>query len=247
MKSNPDNFRLKELVLPHDHASAITFSVIGSAVLYSSRTHLFIINGMKASLSAKTEAEVKKTLAGYDVGIKGKLDLPTFMAVATKLGGQMGENRILTRSGRLWKGVNNAALGKFSAISFWCRSNKVDAENLAYTVIKTFGLEGTPVYVEAIDSRQPEIFKNTGSLTSSIDPSMSQDDIESILVKAHVSPYKLTAKEKEVALEFRGIAQQVLAKHGYQTTAEYHYHHRFSESLRTGRLADLINSKLVVE
>ena len=224
---SPDCFRIHDMILTAP-SNGTAFCFITPTVLATASTHPFIFNAMR-----KYSGGAKKSIF-KDYGVRflgGPVPPP---AQVQELSGVMGENRIATLSGRVWKDVVSKQVGRFSGVSFWFDSNTLDRNpHVVSTVVDLFGLSGL-IYVEAIDYQAPEVYQHVPQLlelASQVDPSLDRQQIIDLLIRAHTSPDSLSPRELEVVWELRGKAHQVLSSHGYETDAEWRFRSRFSESV----------------
>jgi hypothetical protein len=249
-KESPDRMRLDALVsLDFDHSNANTFCFpTRNTVATSRRPHSFIFNAMTKAVADL--GNQKKHFKDYEAKLYGRIGPEDVKAVKKTLTGTMGQRRTSTLAGRAWVGVRNKALGTFHALSFWSTEAELKANQWVFPlVIEHFKLTGAPIYFEGIDSKEPKIYRDFfddlapvgGGLKSTVDPSLTQEEIIEILVKAHTAPYSLTAKEREVVYELRGKPVPRKFRHRFPTDAEFNAVRSTSEGVayRSGLLEPL--------
>ncbi len=209
LQESPDKIRIADMVLEYDHIKATTFCFIDdSHIAIADRTHIFIYNALRAF---KKSAELGKPNFGVfkDYGVRFLPSRPSkeaLLDVADKLVGDMGGNRFNTYSGRVWVGLRSEAIGKFSAISFWTTSKAPGMVRKLGSILHIFKIGDEPLYVEFIDSEQPEVFNlgsTSGKLISKVNPNLTQAQIADILKRAHFDKKSLTREERAVVDEFR--------------------------------------------
>lgn len=224
LTETPDLIRLgKKAVADHLHATAWAFSVINNRlVAFTGRTHPFIFNALKivADPEAATVSQQSTLARGgpaevyddFSVQFSPKKPGPEDLRWYKENRSQdMGENRRLTKSGRVWKAIKLENGDVVSAISFWEVQSSV-GNKIIELIAQAFKLKGT-IYVEFLDSKQPHPFVPgeetkpvaTKELKSARHPHLTSAQIVDILVKGHVSPFDLTGIEKNVVDEFRGV------------------------------------------
>ncbi len=242
--------RLSALVsLDFDHENANTFCFpTRNTVATSRRPHSFIFNALaKAATDIKNQARYFKD---YECKLYGKIGVDEVKAIQTILSGTMGQRRTRTLAGRAWVRVRNKTLGTFHALSFWATEAELKANRWVFPLlVEHFKLTGAPVYFEGINSKEPLIYRDffddltpvEGGLKSTVDPSLTSEQIIEILVKAHTAPYTLTAKEREVVYELRGKPIPKKYRHLFPTDAEFNAVRSTSEgvSYRSGLLDPL--------
>lgn len=251
-KESPDRMRLDALVaLDFDHANAHTFCFpTRNTVATSRRPHAFIFNALSKVVT--DPANQKRYFKDYECQLYGKIGSDDLKAITKILTGTMGQRRISTLAGRAWVKVRNKHIGDFHALSFWGTEAQLRENRWVFPLlIDHFKLTGLPIYFEGIDSKEPQIYRDFfddlapvgGGLKSTVDPSLTEEQIIEILVKAHTSPFTLTAKEREVVYEFRGKPIPKKHRHRFPTDAEYNAVRTTSEATsvayRSGLLAPL--------
>ena len=201
---SPDIIRIADMVLEYDHIKATTFCFIDDQhVAIGDRTHIFIYNALR-SFRRSGDYSVFK-----EYGVKFLPKRPSkesLFEAADKLVGDMGSNRMNTFSGRIWVGIKSDAIGRFSAVSFWTTSKAPGAKRKLGSVMHIFGIGDEPLYVEFIDSNQPEVINlgsESGSLISKSNPNLTPQQIADILRRAHIDRQSLSSEEKKVVDEFR--------------------------------------------
>lgn len=237
-RSNPDSLKFDGNTYEYSDGSA--FTKVGRAVLSTNATHIFIFNGLREALQQPDD--IKHILKSYDVKIFGKLDKSDLDFYNKNQRSQaMGETRIKTQSGRIWKNIKSPTLKKnVSVIAFWCREKDITPEYLQElkTCFKVVDL----LWV-ASDSANfnydGDTYRDSSSgqikeLRSKVYPELSHDDIVDILMRSHTGGFNLTPHEKKVAWEFRGFdpleIKQVTG--GYPSVAEYGYRKKLSENTK---------------
>lgn len=274
---SPDCLRFSKLAsLSFDNPAAITFVVLPEGcVLASKRPHTFIYNALRictgerslpGSYSAPngpqsgkplSKSECSRILKDYESWVAtpsiplSEEVLNKVLDVQKKYKGvqQVADfwRRVLT-VGRLWKRVKIPEIGVVNAMSFWLESSKLPQSDIDH-LIKTFDLSG-PVYIEALDSTQPDLYSGAESKTflpnsrkqvvSAVAPHLSKDEIYNIVIKAHNTPWSLTALEKEVAAEWYGKGLPVPGSNGgYTTKAELNFRKTIGDSVIPTRFLDL--------
>lgn len=234
LTESPEALRLGSTLANFDHPSAYAFAFIGTVVGITPRTHPFIFNAVKEVLGAPAKA--KAVYKEYDVTFYPHAPSPAdLQAYDDVRSGIMGENREVTRSGRAWKSVK--AEGKtFSAVSFWARRSKVGADEVGL-VVAALKLK-SPLYVEYIDSRKPELFQagdvETVAMRSKVAPQLTPEQLIDVLVRGHIAPQSLSKLEKAVVAEFRGSRESTKAAQlaGYGSNAEKRFKTTIGDSLR---------------
>ncbi len=242
LKESPDKIRLDQVVsLAFDHPSAHTFCFPSrNTVATSRRPHTYLFNALARTINNPRQQQ--QIFRDYECRLYGRLDPDDLKQVATILAdGSMGGRRIKTLAGRAWIRASHPELGKLHALSFWTSEDTLRKSAWVFPLlIDHFNLEGAPVYFEGIDSKQPRIYRgfmndlenDAGGLHSTVDPSLTTEQIIEILVKAHTSSMSsLTAKEREVVYEFRGKTIPKQYQHLFPTTAEFNALRSTSESV----------------
>jgi hypothetical protein len=201
---SPDIIRIADMVLEYDHVHATTFCFIDDHhVAIVDRTHIFIYNALRAFRKSVDYSVFK------EYGVKFLPKRPSkevLFAAADSLVGDMGINRMNTFSGRIWLDLVSNAIGRFSAVSFWVTSKTPGVKRKLGSVMHIFGIDDEPLYIEFIDSRQPEVFNpnsDSGSLISKSNPDLTPQQIADILRRAHIDRQSLSREEREVVDEFR--------------------------------------------
>lgn len=235
-KSNPDSLKFDGDV--YDYSDGYAFSKIGNVILHTGATHPYIFNALKQSLDQPDN--IKKILNDYDVKVCGKIGKSDLEYYNKNQRSQaMGETRIKSKSGRIWKSIKSKSLGKnVSVIAFWCRGKDITPEYIQ-ELKKCFKVND--LFWVASDSSKfnydGDTYRNSSSgsikeLKSKIYPELSHDDIVDILMRAHTG-FNMTPYEKKVVWEFRGFDPSEI-KHvtgGYPSVAEYGYRKKLSESV----------------
>lgn len=234
-KSNPDSLKFDGGV--YAHSDGYAFSKIGNVILYTGATHLFIFNGLKEALQYPDNT--KNVLKSYDVKVCGKMNKSDLDFYNQNQRSQaMGETRIKSQSGRIWKSIESKTLKKnVSVIAFWCREKDITPEYIQ-ELKKCF--KATDLFWVASDSSKfnydGDTYRDSSSgeikeLKSRIYPELSHDEIVDILMRAHTG-FNMTPFEKKVVWEFRGV-DPLEVKHvtgGYPSVAEYGYRKKLSEN-----------------
>jgi hypothetical protein len=154
----------------------------------------------------------------------------------------MGQTRVNTKSGRIWKDIASKTLNQnFDIIVFWCNEKDVTKKELE-TLQNTFKLKN--ILYCAIDSHYFNEYSGGGDVElpkgeskkrefkSKLFPQLSNADIIRILIKAHTSPLELTKLEKKVVDEFRGEFKRMGKEYGgYASKAEFEYRKKLSEKI----------------
>lgn len=249
-RTTPDNLKFDGLSIEWSSGFA-TFTFFGEnldRVAYSQyKTHPFIFNALK---SAKNEiemgssiSELKRHFSDYDVKLAGKPKDEDVVAFISK--GQwdqdMGQTRVNTRSGRIWKDITSKTLNqKCDIIVFWCNEKDITKKELEI-LQNTFKLKN--ILYCAIDSHYFNEYSGgdveetkdkteTREFKSKLFPQLSHEDIVRILIKAHTSPLELTKMEKKVVDEFRGEFKRMEKEYGgYASKAEFEYRKKLSEKI----------------
>jgi hypothetical protein len=201
---SPDIIRIADMVLEYDHVKATTFCFIDDQhIAIGDRTHIFIYNALRKFRKSGNYSVFK------DYGVKFLPKRPSkesLLEAADGLVGDMGGNRMKTFAGRIWVGLTSKAIGKFSAVSFWTTSKASGAKRKLGSAIHIFGVGDEPLYVEFIDSKQPEVINlgsDSGSLISKSNPNLTPEQIADILRRAHIDKQSLSREERDVVDEFR--------------------------------------------
>ncbi len=250
-KESPDRMRLDALVaLDFDHSNANTFCFpTRNTVATSRRPHSFIFNALSKVVTDPVNQ--KRYFKEYECQLYGKIGTEDIKPIKKILTGTMGARRISTLAGRAWVKVRNKHLGAFHALSFWGTEAQLRQNQWIFPLlIDHFKLTGLPVYFEGIDSKEPQIYRDFfddltpatgGGLKSTVDPSLTSEQIIEILVKAHTAPLTLTPKEREVVYEFRGKPIPKKYRHLFPTDAEFNAARSTSEgaAYRSGLLDPL--------
>ena len=241
---SPETIRLSDTVkADYRHPSARAFAIIGSTVANTPRTHPFIFNALKAVQGKDAGNMYAYTLRNSgpegvyeEFRVEFAPHLPTAEDLAwfnANTLGEMGAQREVTRSGRIWRGVQ-VDDSKISAMSFWVEKSKVSDADLKL-VVEALKLEA-PIYVEFMDSTRPELYgqgPSTQELRSKIRPELTSRQIIDILVKAHTDPSSLSGWEKAVVAEYRG-SQSAPAKPdttGFSSAAERRFRSTIGDSV----------------
>lgn len=249
-RTTPDNLKFDGLSIEWSSGFA-TFTFFGEKldkVAYSQyKTHPFIFNALKGAKNeiemGSSVSDLKRHFADYDVKLVGKPSDKDVIAFISN--GQwdqdMGQTRVNTRSGRIWKDIVSKTLNqKFDIIVFWCNEKDVTKTELE-TLKNTFKLKN--ILYCAIDSHYFNEYtggnvEDTKGETekrefkSKLFPQLSHLDIVRILIKGHTSPSELTKLEKKVISEFRGEFDDLQKTYaGYPTKAEFEYNKRLSEEI----------------
>ena len=117
--------------------------------------------------------------------------------------GMHGNRRRKLNAGRMWANVKSTR-GRVSAISFWQTRAKLPT-HLIDVLVTGAKLRGE-ILVEFVDSTQPTVYdKGAAPVRALKYPGFTEDEIIDVLVKAHVSPSKLTATERKIVDTFRGM------------------------------------------
>lgn len=243
-KESPDRMRINALVsLSPDDYGAHTFCFPSrSTIAISGRPHTFIFNALKQVIRSRDSKAVSKIMKDYDCKLYGQLSDQDLVALEKSLSTTMGQQRLNTHAGRLWLNVQNPHIGRFHAISTWAKYSQISKNSwIIGNLIDHFKLMAKPIrpiYYEGIDFDQPKIYTTglenqdgTGK-RSSVDPSLTSDQIVDILVAAHTTPWSLTTREREVAFEFKGKPVGKRYQHLFPTDAEFKTKMTTSESVR---------------
>jgi hypothetical protein len=233
LTETPELVRFADLAsLGHEHPKATTFAIFDKRiVLTTHRTHPYIFNAVKAAAAdPKRQRQIFK-----NYGIQGVLDekaIQWFMKVRS---GEMGKNRRVTLSGRVWKDVTVPKLGKLSAVSFWEVSRGL-THDIIDLVARTFKLKH-PIYIEGVDSTEPILWPGKAdamravpseTLRSKVNPKLTSKQIADILSRAHAAPHTLDAREAEVVHEFRHRAAK--PSYGFPSRAELNFRKTVGEA-----------------
>jgi hypothetical protein len=249
-RTTPDNLKFDGLSIEWSSGFA-TFTFFGEnldRVAYSQyKTHPFIFNALKGAKNeiemGSSISELKRHFSDYDVKLAGKPKDEDVVAFISK--GQwdqdMGQTRVNTKSGRIWKDIASKTLNKkCDIIVFWCNEKDITKKELEI-LQNTFKLKN--ILYCAIDSHyfneysggDVEETKDKGEkreFKSKLFPQLSHEDIVRILIKAHTSPLELTKAEKKVVDEFRGEFKRMEKEYGgYASKAEFEYRKKLSEKI----------------
>lgn len=249
-RTTPDNLKFDGLSIEWSSGFA-TFTFFGEnldRVAYSQhKTHPFIFNALKGAKNeiemGSSISELKRHFSDYDVKLAGKPKDEDVVAFISK--GQwdqdMGQTRVNTKSGRIWKDIASKTLNQnFDIIVFWCNEKDVTKKELE-TLQNTFKLKN--ILYCAIDSHYfneysggdvelPKGESKKREFKSKLFPQLSNADIIRILIKAHTSPLELTKLEKKVVDEFRGEFKRMEKEYGgYASKAEFEYRKKLSEKI----------------
>jgi hypothetical protein len=251
-KTTPDNLQFDGLSLDWSEGS-FTFSFFGedlNKIAYSEyKTHPFVFNALKGA-SAKIEegssaAELKRHFKDYDVKLAenpSDKDITSFISKG-QWNQDMGQTRLNTKSGRIWKRVLSKSLKqKVDVIVFWCAEEDISKNDLKI-LQGTFNLKNVLYCANnshyfneyhrktevAQSNQEKRVFK------SKLFPQLTHFDIVRILLKAHTDASELTNIEKKVVNEFRGeVDSETNLYGGFASKAEYEYRKKVSESSKQG-------------
>lgn len=186
------------------------------------------VNPSSAFYSDTDAASAKKNMAAYlrknGVSSNPTLTQSDLQWYFDNRSGQHGKFRMDTRAGRAWTLKEKGR--QITVISFWPNSNDVSDADIAL-VVQALG-KGS-IFIEFLDSKEATEYRKvtrgeTGTLKSKLYPDLTAKQIADILVKRHVSPHTLTAKERKVADEFRSVQYDAdfvkRLNRGYTTPAE---------------------------
>lgn len=232
--SSPDSIHFDGNSFDYDQ-NAEAFSFIGKngLIVKTELTHPYIFNALKAGL--QNPQKLKKIFKDYNVEVCGKIsqdDLVYFYDKQKE--GAMGQTRINTFSGRIWKSVPSKSSNKnVSVIAFWNRQKDI-SENILKKLKECFGVRD--LFWIGSDSKNYNYDGDTYTtgdvkeLRSKIAPELGHDDIVDILMRAHTG-YRITPFEKKIVWEFRGVdpSEWNRVTGGYPSVAEYEYRKKLSE------------------
>jgi hypothetical protein len=234
--SSPDQVKFDGDTYSYESGEA--FSIIGDTLYHTEGTHPYIFNSL--SKIDSNPKDFKRILKSYYVEICGnfnKSDLDHFFD--KQKAQSMGDTRINTQSGRIWKDRPSVSAKKdVSVVVFWCREKDIQPDTLK-KIKKCF--TKNDIFWAATDSKNfnhfGDSYQDTPSgeikeLKSRIYPELSHEDIVDILMRAH-SNFKISPFEKKVVWEFRGINPEELKviDGGYPSVAEFRDKQKFSEGV----------------
>lgn len=264
INSSPDVLRINNQTISFSAGKA--FSFLGDDVLlYTSATHLNILNAMKKLVRGDATVKSSKSIfKEYGVKYHGNLTddkINIWKDMLNSLDNYILQDiRKKTFSGRIWSKVSlKGEKGDKTIVSFWCSQSDVNNTRLKL-IAESFG--SSEILWEGSDSKffskykegqkEEDSPKEQRLLKSAIAPQLSHDELLNILMRAHYDA-QMSPFERRIARELQGNDPSLLkpVTGGYSTAAEYNYRSRFSESymnlMNTGGIFDEVVKKYVKE
>lgn len=238
--SSPDQLNFEEQKISYESGYAFSFIGERKTLLYTDETHPYIFNALNKIDDYPKEA--KSWMKKYYVKSCDTLSLDDVKYFFDNQKTQtMGETRIKTFSGRIWKSVKSKLANKeVSVIAFWGNTSDITGDYLK-KIKKCFKLGD--IFWVAMDSSKFNYYGDdyiessdgeVKKLKSRIYPELAHEDIVDILMRAH-SNYKMSPFEKKIVWEFRGFDPSEIKNitGGYPSKAEYEYRKKLSENVES--------------